>query len=168
MNQLKSDAYERCQQGQKLLTESKRFRQRSQQLKSAAKIQCQEAKHLQNKSNNVLQKSQQLQSRHLKLINRLHGVPNNPETTQLSTNDLDRRFQRINELQSDVDQRLQAAKKLQFKVDRCFEKVSHLLKNPNLNSASELSQAPDLTDSKIVLKDIDYLIKKLEIGYWLD
>lgn len=167
MKQLEFDDYERCQQRQKLLTESKQFRQRSQQIKSTAKVQCQNSKRLRDKSNKVLQKSQQLQSRHLELTERLCCVPNAPETTQLSMDDLDRRYQRINELQLDVDLRLQAAKKLQFKVGRCFEKVSHLLEKPNLNfSASKVSQAPDLTDSKNVLEEIDYLIEKFKIGDW--
>ena len=84
------------------------------------------------------------------------------------SSDLDRSLQMIGSLQTDINQRLQTFTQLQFNVDNCFEKVSLLIENPDLNiSANDSFEATtDLTDKNNVLSNINSMIKKVETGNW--
>ncbi|HEY9781206.1 MAG TPA: hypothetical protein V6D09_13840 [Leptolyngbyaceae cyanobacterium] len=59
-------------------------------------------------------------------------------------------------------------RQLQFNVHKCFEKVSLLIENTDLNtSANDSSEATtDLTNKNNNLANIDYMINKIEAGNW--
>ena len=80
------------------------------------------------------------------------------------------RLQMIGQLQTDVERRWQKLTQLQFNVYKCFEKVSLLIENPDLNtSANDSSEATtDLTNKNNILANIDSMIKKLETGNWVE
>ena len=53
---------------------------------------------------------------------------------------LDRSWQMIGPLQTDINQRLQTFTQLQFNLDKCFEKVSLLIENTDLNISANLKR----------------------------
>ena len=162
-----------CQQAQNLVSKSKQYLQQSKQLRSASSESCQKAKHLRSKSNNVLQKSQQLHSNSEKCFRLLEQLLCDSNESLGTTGEMSSglaRLQMIGQLQTDVERRWQKLTQLQFNVYKCFEKVSLLIENTDLNtSANDSSEATtDLTNKNNILANIDSMIKKLETGNWVE